>query len=82
MTNDKYRSMCLLTICISSLEKCLLKFSAYFNWVICLLFLSSKSIFWKIELYQTCDLQIFSIILDVAFSFFIRMFFKTQKFLF
>ena len=67
--------MCLLAICISSLEKWLLKpFAQFLNWILWffvvefrsnLVFL--KNIFHILILYQIYDLQVFSLILQVTF---------------
>ena len=60
MTNDaEHLLMCLLVICISSMEKCLFKSFAHFKPVF---FLNLKNYFYILDArpYQIHDLQIFS----------------------
>ena len=74
----------LLTICMSSLEKCLLRPSTPFFWLGCLFFWDWASraacIFWRLILCQWFHLQLLSPILRVVFSSFIDSF-AVQKLL-
>ena len=42
--------MCLLAICLSSLEKCLFRFCPFFDWVVCFLMLSCMSCLYILEI--------------------------------
>ena len=63
--------MCLLAICMSSLEKCLFRSSSTF-WLGCLFFwywvVWAACIFWKLILCQLFHLLLFSPILSIVFS--------------
>ena len=68
ISDTEHCFLCLLAICISSLEKCLIKSIVYFVirfycWVI-----GIPCIFWVLTAYQIYDFLIFSSILWVAFS--------------
>ena len=64
ISNVEHCFLCLLATCISSLEKCLVRSSAYFLigvWTVC--------IFWRLSPCQLHCLQIFSPILWIVFLF-------------
>ena len=71
MSNVEHLFMCLLAICLSSLEKCLFKSFPTF-WLGCLFFwhwvVWAAFIFGKLILCQLFDLLLFSPILRVVFS--------------
>lgn len=61
-----------LTICVSSLVRCLLNIFAHFkNWVVVLLLLNfDNSLYILVKVfYQVCDFQIFSLVCHVNFVF-------------
>ena len=60
--------LCLLAICIYSLEKCLFRSSAIFDWIIFWCWVVWVAyIFWRLILCQLLHLQIFFHVLRVAF---------------
>ena len=71
MTNNvEHLFMFLLAICISSSKKCLFKFFAILKlgcFSICWWVIKVINLFWILSHYQICNLQIFSLILWVAF---------------
>ena len=71
MSNVEHLFICLLTICVSSLEKCLSRSFSRF-WLGCLFFwhwvVWAAYIFWKLILCQLFHLLLFSPFLGVVFS--------------
>ena len=72
MNDTEHLFMCLLAICMSSLEKCLFRsLTHFFYWVVCfssIKLLWAACIFWKLILCQLFHLLLFSPILRVVFS--------------
>ena len=53
ISSVEHRFMCVVATCMSSLEKCLFRYSAHlFDWVVC--------VFWKLTPCESHYLQIFS----------------------
>lgn len=78
VTEDDYCLMCLLAICVSSLEKCLLKSFPYFLvelFIFLLFFADSEN-----KSFIRYDLQIFSPSLQFVFHI-LKMFVEEQRFL-
>ena len=73
MNHVKHLSMCFLAMCLSSLEKCLFRYSVhfFFDWVACFFWCwvaCADCVFWLISCWLL-HLQVFSFILTVAFLF-------------
>ena len=83
--DTKHLFMCILAICIFSLEKYLFKFFAHLKilgcWSLCCWIVGVLYIFWTVNPYKLYDLQIFSSILYFCHFTFLIIFFDAQKFL-
>ena len=76
----EYLFMCLLDICISSLEKCIFRYFVHFKFICYYWVVRGLYVFWILILYQIYDLQNLPPILLGCIFIFLIVSFEAQKF--